>query len=57
MDNNPATPREHAQKREWPERVLIANVSRSERDEAELELLPAGDEWEDLPTASYVRAE
>lgn len=44
-------------KREWPERVRIANIAHSDRDEVELELLPEGDDWGDLPTASYVRAE
>ena len=45
------------QGRDWPERVLIANVAHRDRDEVALELLPQGEEWEDLPTATYVRAE
>ncbi len=43
--------------REWPEHVLIADVAHRDRDEVELELLPDGGDWEDLPTISYVRAE
>lgn len=44
------------QGREWPERVLIADIAHPSREEAELELLPSGEgDFEDLVFIAYVR--
>jgi hypothetical protein len=53
MSNSPENhPR--AWRRQFPPRVLVANVAHPDREEVELELLPDTDDWGDLPTASYV---
>jgi hypothetical protein len=49
-------PRNHsrARERQFPQRVLIADVAHPDREEVELELLPDTDDWGNLLTASYV---
>lgn len=53
MSNHPESPHQ-PRKRQFPQRVLIADVAHPDREEAELELLPDDRGWGDLPTASYV---
>jgi len=46
--------RSRARGREFPQRVLIADIAHPDREEVQLELLSDGSDWGDLPTASYV---
>ena len=53
MSNNPES-QSRARKRQFPPRVLIADIAHPDQEEVQLELLPDAGDWRDLPTASYV---
>jgi hypothetical protein len=53
MKSNPRTTRP-MRERQFPQRVLIADIAHPDREEVELELLPGTADWGNLPTASYV---
>jgi len=53
MKDNPRTTR-RAPERQFPQRVLTADIAHPDREEVELELLPDTADWGNLPTASYV---
>lgn len=55
--SNDAAPLRHASKRPLPERVLIADIAHPDRDEGELEIVSHDQDWGDLPTALYLRAD
>jgi hypothetical protein len=53
MSSNPEN-QSQARRRQFPQRVLIANVAHPDREEVQLELLPDAGDWGDLTIASYV---
>jgi hypothetical protein len=42
-------------KREFPDRILVADVAHPDRREVELEIVSDEYDWENLPTAVYLR--
>lgn len=50
-------PRSRDAEERFPRRILVADVAHPDRDEYELELVPEGREWGNLPVTPYERVD